>query len=525
MRLAASIRKYDIRCYCMRFWEWLFNKFPSQIRRRFCAGEGTRRPLLNKIARRALALFAGILLTSAVIGAQPEEPADKVYDLAGLLNLALTRNPYTRETWQTAVAAAAETREARAPYYPKLSFRMHAGADRDYSVTTGGPAYYTRALSAPGFFVEYLLVDFGRRRADVQRTLFALDAASLRYDRQLQRTIFGVQRSYFAHSAALRGEESARANRDLARTLFESIQEKMSAGLATDPEKLLAKRTLARAEYDLESARQSVKTTLGELRTAAGVAANAPLQVSPLPLAVPDSLAALQDKLDSLVDAALVDRPDLAGKVADLRAKEAAMSRAKADFFPEIRFEGTYQNQTFGYRAREGKAAGNFSGDENQFGTFLAADWDLFDGFERVEKVKQRLAEERAAGAELEIQRLDTILDVWSSYYAVLTSRRRIQFAQAALGASQENFDATQAFFGDGLATITELVSAQSELAAARSERIRATADYLTAIASLTLAIGKPVTTASKESSSSKYPPAAPGVPPSAKPQNSPFKH
>ena len=46
-------------------------------------------------------------------------------------------------------------------------------------------------------------------------------------------------------------------------------------------------------------------------------------------------------------------------------------------------------------------------------------DWDLFDGFDRVEKVKRRLAEEEAARAELEIQRLDTILDVWSSYVSL----------------------------------------------------------------------------------------------------------
>jgi outer membrane protein len=497
----------------MTSWEWLSNKFPSQIRRQLLAGRGTRRPLLDRIAFPALRVFSGILLASAAIGAASEKPADKVYDLPGLLNLALTRNPYTREAWQTAVAAAAEAGEARAPYYPKLSFRMKAGADQDYSLSAIGQSYYTRRRSAPGFFLEYLLVDFGRRRADVQRTLFALDAASLRYDRQLERTIFGVQRSYFAHSAALVGEESARVNRDLGRTLLESIQEKMSAGLATEPEKLLAERALAQAEYDLESARQSVKTTLGELRTAAGVAANAPLRVKPLPMAAPDSFAALQDKLDSLVDAALVNRPDLAGRVADLRAQEAATRRAKADFFPEIRFEGTYHYETFDFHARDPatKASGTFSGNQNQFEAFLAVDWDLFDGFERVEKVKRRLAEEEAARAELEIQRLDTILDVWSSYYAVITSRRRVQFAQAALSSSQENFDASKAFFEDGLATITELVSAQNELAAARSERIRATADYLTGIASLTLAIGKPVTTASKESSSSEYPPAAMG--------------
>jgi outer membrane protein len=506
----------------MKSWEWPSNKFPSQIRRQLLAGEGTRRSLLNQIAGPALGVFSGILMASAAIGAESEKPADKVYDLAGLLNLALTRNPYTREAWQTAVAAAAEAGEARAPYYPKASFRMEGGVDQAYSVAAPGPTYYTRKLIAPGFLLEYLLVDFGRRRADVQRTLFALDSASLRYDRQLQRTIFGVQRSYFAHSAALEGEKSARVNLDLARTLFESIQEKMSAGLATEPEERLAERALAEAEYDLESARRSVKITLGELRTAAGVAANAPLQVEPLLLAAPNSLAALQAKLDELVDAALVNRPDLESRVADLRAREAATSRAKADFFPEIRFKGAYRNETFGYRDKEAKSHGTFSGGQNQFGAFLEVDWELFDGFERVEKVKQRLAEEETARAELEIQRLDTILDVWSSYYVVLTSLRRVQFAQAALSSSQENFDASQAFFEDGLATIPELVSAQNELAATRSERARAIADYLTAIASFTLAMGKSVTTASKESSSSKYPPAAPSVPPSTKPQKTP---
>jgi outer membrane protein len=298
--------------------------------------------------------------------------------------------------------------------------------------------------------------------------------------------------------------------------------EKMSAGLATEPEERLAQRALAEAEYDLESARRSVKITLGELRTAVGVAANAPLQVEPLLPAAPNSLAALQAKLDELVDAALVNRPDLASRVADLRAREAATSRAKADFFPEIQLKADYQKETFGYRFNEGRARGTFSGSQNQFGAFLAVDWELFNGFERVEKVKQRLAEEETARAELEIQRLDTVFDVWSSYYAVLTSLRRVQFTQAALRSSQETFDASQAFFEDGLATIPELVSAQSELAAVRSERTLAIADYLTAIASLTLAMGSPATTASKEGSSSKYPPTAPSVPPSTKPQKTP---
>jgi len=78
------------------------------------AGEGTRRSLLNQIAGPALGVFSGILLASAAIGAESKSPATSSMTLSGLLNLALTRNPYTREAWQTAVAAAAEAGEARA---------------------------------------------------------------------------------------------------------------------------------------------------------------------------------------------------------------------------------------------------------------------------------------------------------------------------------------------------------------------------------------------------------------------------
>jgi len=116
--------------------------------------------------------------------------------------------------------------------------------------------------------------------------------------------------------------------------------------------------------------------------------------------------------------------------------------------------------------------------------------WELFDGFERVQKVRQREAEEEAARDELEIKRLDTVLDVWTSYYEVLTSLRRMDAAKALLNSSRETFDALNASYDQGLATITELTAARSSLAAAEYTRAEASADYFTAVASLSLAMG-----------------------------------
>ncbi|MEO6053947.1 MAG: TolC family protein, partial [Chthoniobacterales bacterium] len=409
---------------------------------------------------------------------------DKAYDLAALIDLGLSNNPYTQVAWQNARGAAAAVGEARAPYYPKAALHVEGGSDRGYTMAATGPDNYTRANIAPAIVLEYLLADFGRRNADLQRTLHTLDAANLNYNRQMQRTVFAIQRAYFAHNAALSQQKAAMANLDLAKTISAMINERMKSGLATQPEMLLATKTLTQAQFDVEDALRKIKTTLGQLRTAAGVSANMPLKVTSL--IPPSSYQELQAKLDTLIDSALANRPDLAGRIAELRAREAATRRAKADFLPTVRFEGNLRNDTFVYHADAGKTTGTYSENQNQYGAYVVVDWDLFDGFERVERVKRKAAEEEGARAQVEIERLDTALDVWTSYYNTATARRRVDYAESLLLSSQETFNAVQASFNEGLTTITELAAAQNDLSAARFERANSDAEYLTAVASLT---------------------------------------
>ena len=117
--------------------------------------------------------------------------------------------------------------------------------------------------------------------------------------------------------------------------------------------------------------------------------------------------------------------------------------------------------------------------------------WDLFDGFERVERVKKRQAQESEARANAEATRLETTRDVWTSYNDSLKARKRVTYALSLVTSANENFNAAQAAFQNGLATITELISSQSALAAARFEQAGAQADYLTSLASLSLSMGQ----------------------------------
>lgn len=423
--------------------------------------------------------------------------ATKEYDLPQLIELSLANNPYTRSAWFNALASSAAVGQAKAPYFPKVSFKAAGGYDSGYAPVQDGPINYQRTGLNPTFNLEYILLDFGRRSADVRNTVALLQAANLEFSRKVQTTVYAVQQSYFAHNASLIQRDASAANLELSKTILAMVEDQKKVGLATQPDLLVAQKTLTQAQFDVADAERNVLVTLGNLRASAGLDANAPLKVGP-PKAMP-SIEPIYGKVDELIDTAIAHRPDLAAKVADVRARRASTERAVADFMPTVSLEGSYLNHTYNYTARQGTNSGTFDGNQNYPSGFVVMSWDLFDGFERVEKVKKRQAEEAKARADAESARIETTQDVWTDYNNSLKARKRVEYATSLLASAKENFDSMQAAFQNGLATITELVSLQSALATARFEQAGAQADYLTSLASLSLAIGQ-VTPSSAQS-------------------------
>jgi len=181
----------------------------------------------------------------------------------------------------------------------------------------------------------------------------------------------------------------------------------------------------------------------------------------------------------------------LAAREAEIKAGRAAVERAKADFLPKLSLQGDVSNDTYTYNATVPPQGGTFYGNRVGYSGFAVLSWDLFDGFERVEKVKQRQAEESQARADAETTRLQTTQDVWSAYNDSLKARKRVAYADSLVTSAEENFRAAKAAFDNQLLNITDLVSNQSALAAARFEQAGARADYLTSLASLSLAMGR----------------------------------
>ena len=397
------------------------------------------------------------------------------YDLGRLLELGMANNPKTRAAWFRAEAAYAGSREARAPYFPKVGAAFEGGADKSYTSAIPAPNVFTRQQATTVLSIEYLLLDFGRRAADVSRAVALFEAAGFVYERKLQEVVFEIQRRYFAHEAALWKERAAASLLEFAKTAEQTVEMEVRNGLSARPELLRVRKNVLDAQYELEAARALVRNTLGELCIVVGIPANARLTLASNEF--PVSSGDLRESAGKLIETALTSRPDLAAREADVRAAEAARHRAEADFFPEVKLEGNYAYSAFQYTAETGEDKGTNAAGINGYAGFITAKWDLFDGFERVERVSKRRDEERAAREELEGTRLAATRDVWTSYHDTLSAARRVDFAEGFVASAQENLNATEAAYKAGLSQVSELTEAASQLAAARSVRAGAVAE------------------------------------------------
>ncbi|HEV2695109.1 MAG TPA: TolC family protein [Verrucomicrobiae bacterium] len=412
------------------------------------------------------------------------DPA-KVYDLPALIDIAERSHPETRVAWERARQAARAIGLNQSAYYPYLAASAAAGYQHGPApfltdVVSGSAAQENVALS-----LEWLLFDFGQRRAAVAAAREQSMMANVGFNATHQRIVFAVTKSFYDFNTARQKVAVAESSLHAAQTVGDATQARFDNGLATKTDLLQAQQQTAQSEFVLESARGDLSDAQVALVDSLGILPSTQLQIADVeekPFA-----ENADDSLDTLIDRALAQRPDLIAKLASLRAAQATVKKARADFYPKLSLEASTGWEKLDINAYDSPYVGN---SKPTYSVGMAIQLPIFDGFLRANRLHIAKSEMRAAESELADSRDQVVREVWKARTDLKTAVQKQVFAAKFLDAAQSAFDATLESYKQGLATYISVANAQQNLDSARSVVVTTRAAIFTSAAALALSVG-----------------------------------
>jgi outer membrane protein len=403
-------------------------------------------------------------------------PADLVENLrsltlADVINIALRNSAETREAWAQAQAARAAYHSRQGSYLPGVS----AGASDDWLKTapSGGRAGSDQHSYSGAVSFTWLLFNFGGRSAGIEETRQALYAAGWSYNAVIQAVLLQVEEAYYGYFAAKGLVEAQQATVDEARANLDAAEERHKAGLATIADVLQARTALSQATLSLETFRGRILTTRGALATAMGLPANIDFDVD-LPVGAPP-VAEIATSVETYLDTAMQERPDLAAARAQTLAASAHVWNTRAAGWPSLSASGN-----IGRDYLDDESRGN---DSHRL--TLEVSIPLFTGFSQYYNVQQARAQADAAASNARSVRDMVTLEVWTSYYNLRTAGERVRTTDDLLASALQNQDVAAGRYKAGVGSILDLLTAQASLENARAQQIQARADWWLAVAQL----------------------------------------
>lgn len=410
----------------------------------------------------------------------------KIYSLSELINIAEQNNPETRVAWENAKARAADLGIAESALYPTLAATALAESTRVDIFFGSSFNRQTIETFSPVFVLDYIIFDFGQRSQEISISRNNLLAANFQFNDVHRRIIFQVMQAYYRLLDTKGQQDAAEANLKNAQTVQEAAEARLQNGLATLPDVLEARSAAAQADYDLQAAIGATEIAHGDLATALGVSPVSQFQVESIQsIKMPDSIG---DTVESSIDNALSQRPDLMQRVAELRAAGAEVKVARKNYFPTLNIDGSAGlARSYGEQIH---LPGLYSPTQETWDARLTLTWTLFDGLARENRLAKAHADQKQAAANFDSLRDQVENQVWSAYSTARTALRQQRAAAALLEAATESYNAALESYNYGVRSQIDVVSAQRTLADARTADVTARTQLLTGLAALAYQTG-----------------------------------
>jgi len=399
-------------------------------------------------------------------------PAQERLPLSEVVDRALARNPDLAVDAPGQQAARLEFKAAKAGYLPRLDFEQSYLAGNN-PVFVFGTLLNQRKFTADNFELSALNspdpVDNLQTRATVQQTIWdfgrtanrrdqanlGVRMADLSHEDHKRRVLLDVFNIYYATSLAQASLETARLALRSAEAIENLAKARVDSGLAVEADLLrsrvylsTAKQQEIQAQGRLENAKAQLNRLMGEsLDNAIGETA----LLVPGSMVLPDEEALLAEQKQR--------RPDYQNLLTELRAAEAAVSSYKKEFLPVIAGYGTWE--------MDNPSMKDYGG--NNWAAGVTLSWNLFAGggdAARRDAAVQRLEQKRR-----QIGAMDSALalEMRRALIQFRAAEQQVSAAQAAEAQSEEGLRILKNRYDAGLATMTDLLSAETARSSART--------------------------------------------------------
>jgi TolC family type I secretion outer membrane protein len=409
------------------------------------------------------------------------------WTLVDIIDLALCRNPQTRQAWANARFQAGQLGIAQAAYLPTLTLntsvsRSMNSASSSLQVTSigsglGGSSQPINRFT-PVVSLNYLLYNFGGREAQFESAEKTLEASNWTHDATLQTVMFTAIQAYYQVFATEAAAEAALVSEKASHEALNAAQKRYEVGVTALADALQARTAFAQAKLNRQRTEGDAKVATGSLAIALGLDADYRMAIAPPSLPKPD--AGQEAMVHQLIEEAKTLRPDLAAAEATVKAAEAAVKVAEAGHLPSISFIGNY-----GYNHT------SLPSDTQSWTMGMQLSVPLFNGFNTTYQIRSAKEQLDVKRANLEQLEQSVSLDVWRSYQLLNTAHESFNSSEELVASAAQSEKVAMGRYQVGAGNIIDLFNAQASHANARLQLIQAQYTWLTQKAQLAQALGR----------------------------------
>lgn len=400
-------------------------------------------------------------------------------------------SPRSREAWANIKAQTSALGISRASYLPTLSANVQSDMSTTVTAVEDHPEFSSglrRVTATQSLTLDWLLLDFGRRRAVERTNIELLTAAHANHAGILLEILSDIAKDYYAAQAYLGALNAALSIEETAIASTAVALGRVERGVAPISDSLQAQTALADASLARTKAEGDRLIALGGLANRMGLAPDTPLTLLPIGVDVEAQASVSTAAVSELIALAQASHPRIAEALARQNAASERVAQANAEFLPKLSFSARASHNNAPVTASLGASQLPAMMREKSIGLQLSI--PIFDGLSREYQKRQLIYQVEAEKARLDAARQQVAADVWNGFQGLQVARSTVSQANALLLVAQSAYDVSKERYFVGVGMITDLLNAQSALATAKRRQIQAFADWRTAQTLLTSKLG-----------------------------------